>query len=68
MGKSMGTSVRVEVVLGDVLLVGADILALKYARRFYGVDAYVATMLRETQDAEITLRSGAFGSYPPAVD
>jgi hypothetical protein len=39
-------AVNVEVVYGDALDIDADVLALKYARDFYGVDNKAASRLR----------------------
>jgi hypothetical protein len=38
--------VNVEVVHGDALRVDADVLALKYARAFYGVDGKIVSLLK----------------------
>jgi hypothetical protein len=45
-GIDLQVTVNVEVVCGDALDVDADVLTLKYARAFYGVDNEVASRLR----------------------
>jgi hypothetical protein len=52
--------IRVEVTSGDALLVDADILALKYAQDFYGVDKQVARKLLGAGQLDITPRVGGF--------
>lgn len=56
----MEQTVRVEITVGDALAVNADILALKYARNFYGLDMQVARRLLESQQVEITPPVGGF--------
>lgn len=53
-------AVKIEVVLGNALAVPADILALKYAQGFYGVDMQVATTLQNVQPSDISPRIGGF--------
>ena len=60
----MEKSVRVEVVAGDVLSTRADVLALKYAQGFYGVDKMVAQRLPDSGLATITPRVGGFRLVP----
>src|SRR5438105_4011562 len=38
----------VKAVLGDILSIKADVVALKYAQAFYGADAAVASRLAKT--------------------
>jgi hypothetical protein len=56
----MEQTVRVEVTTGDALAIDADVLALKYAQDFYGVDKQVARRLLDTRRVEITPRVGGF--------
>jgi hypothetical protein len=60
----MENSVRVEVVAGDVLSTRADVLALKYAQSFYGVDKMVAQRLPDSGLVKITPRVGGFRLVP----
>jgi hypothetical protein len=55
-----GKSVRIEVILGNALAVDADILALKYAQGFYGVDRQVAERLQDAGPLDISPRIGGF--------
>jgi hypothetical protein len=64
MEKGMGASVNIEVVNGNALTVEADLLALKYAQGFYGVDKQVATKLSDAQASNITPRVGGFRIVP----
>jgi hypothetical protein len=56
----MGKLVKVEVAPGDALVIDADILALKYAQEFYGVDKQVAQRLQNAGPLDITPRVGGF--------
>jgi hypothetical protein len=56
----MEKTIRVEVVPGDALVVDADILALKYAQDFYGVDKLVADRLQGAEARNITPRIGGY--------
>jgi hypothetical protein len=60
----MGESVKVEVIPGDVLVIDADILAVKYAQEFYGVDKQIADRLRGTGALSINPRIGSFRIVP----
>jgi hypothetical protein len=56
-------TVKIEIVHGDALEIEADVLALKYAQDFYGVDQQVATRLQDSglvQLTEISPRPGGF--------
>jgi hypothetical protein len=53
-------TVKVEVVLGNALGTQADVLALKYAQGFYGVDKQVAASLPNTELSAISPRVGGF--------
>jgi hypothetical protein len=57
-------AVKVEVVRGNALATQADILALKYAQDFYGVDKQVASTLPNTQSSDISPRVGGFRIVP----
>ena len=41
----MSEKIIIEVVEGDALAIDADVLALKYAQQYYGVDELVAARL-----------------------
>lgn len=56
----MRQAVRVKVTVGDALAVNTDILVLKYAQDFYGVDKLAARKLQESGHVEITPRAGGF--------
>ena len=57
----MERSVKIEVTSGDALVIDADILALKYAQDFYGVDKRVARrLLQDSGAVDITPRVGGF--------
>jgi hypothetical protein len=56
----METTVKIEVIQGDVLVVDADVLALKYAQDFYGVDKLVADRLQGSGTRNITPRVGGY--------
>ena len=56
----MGKAVNIEVAVGDVLTVAADVLALKYARAFYGADLKVAQRLAEVGVSDISPELGRF--------
>jgi hypothetical protein len=57
-------AVTVEVVAGDALSVDADVLALKYAQAFRGVDNQVAGRLEARGRDDITPRAGGFRLVP----
>jgi hypothetical protein len=57
-------AVTVEVVAGDVLSVDADVLALKYAQAFHGVDNQVAGRLGARGRDDITPQAGGFRLVP----
>jgi hypothetical protein len=56
----MDQTVRVEVIAGDALTVDVDVLALKYAQDFYGVDKHVAQRLQASRPVDISPRIGGF--------
>jgi len=56
----MEKTIKVEVIPGDALVVDADILALKYAQDFYGVDKLVADRLQGAGARNITPRIGGY--------
>lgn len=56
----MEKTVKVEVIPGDALVVDADVLALKYAQDFYGVDKQVADRLQQARARSITPRVGGY--------
>jgi hypothetical protein len=56
----MEKTVKVELVPGDALVVDANILALKYAQDFYGVDKQVAERLQDAGVHNITPRIGGY--------
>lgn len=53
-------SVKIEVVNADVLEFGADILALKFAKRLYGVDAKAVRRLQQ-KGVQVQSRLPTFG-------
>jgi len=60
----VGRFVRVEVAVGDVMSTHADVLALKYAQAFYGVDKMVANRLGHPGRPNITPQVGGFRLVP----
>ena len=55
-----GKTVKLEVIHGNALVIDADILALKYAQGFYGVDKQVAERLQNPGPLDISPRAGGF--------
>ena len=54
-------SIRLEVVHGDALAYSADVLALKFAQRLFGVDRKVVSLLEEN-DIQVESRLPAVGT------
>jgi hypothetical protein len=59
-----GNAVRVRVIHGNALQAEADVLALKYARQFYGVDKKVAEALIQYEGEDMSPRVGSFRFLP----
>ena len=57
---------RIEIVAGDATLTPADVLALKYAQDWYGLDDFVAERLRQAgwRDAEMSPGPDSFSILP----
>lgn len=55
-----GSTVRVRVIHGDALHTDADVLALKYARQFYGADERAADTLKQYEVKDMSPGVGSF--------
>jgi len=64
----MRGTVTIEVMQGDVLATAGDVLALKYAQDWYGVDSTVARILSEQgiDPAKMSPKPGGFRLHPTA--
>ena len=60
----MVKSVRVTVTAGDAMTVEADVLALKFAQAFYGVDKKVALRLANSGPIDVSPPHGAVRLVP----
>ncbi len=62
----MSEKIAIDVVEGDALEIDADVLALKYAQEYHGVDALVATRLVQAgiEKTQIKPRIGEFQMVP----
>jgi hypothetical protein len=60
----MVKSVRVTVTAGDAMTVEADVLALKFAQAFYGVDKKVALRLANSGPVDVSPPDGAVRLVP----
>ena len=65
-GVRMNEKIVIEVVEGDALEIDADVLALKYAQQYYGVDELVAARLVQAgiEETRMKPRIGGFRLVP----